>query len=83
MVLAELEKIDGATDTFGVQIVKINDKRAAKIQGVEAFPTLVYYRNKEPASFDGDLENEEQVRRTFTFTFTFTFIIGNGWVAPW
>lgn len=58
---AELENIDDDTANFGVQLVKINDKRAAKLQGIETFPTLIYYRNKEPTNFEGDLENEEQV----------------------
>ena len=59
--LEELEKIDDASDQFGVDFVKINDKRVAKTHGVEEFPALIYFRNKEPVRFTGDLENEESV----------------------
>jgi thiol-disulfide isomerase/thioredoxin len=59
--LSELEKIDDDTDRFGVDFVKINDKRAAKSHGIESFPSLTYFRNKEPVTFTGDLENEDAV----------------------
>ncbi|XP_044009391.1 uncharacterized protein LOC122853163 isoform X2 [Aphidius gifuensis] len=60
-VLAELEKIDDDTDTFGVDFVKINDKRLAKQYGIRNFPALTYFRNKEPIIYDGDLMDEENV----------------------
>lgn len=43
-VLAELEKIDDDTDSFGVDFVKINDKRLAKQYGIKNFPALTYFR---------------------------------------
>ena len=43
-VLAELEKIDDDTDSFGVDFVKINDKRLAKQYGIKTFPALTYFR---------------------------------------
>ena len=43
-VLAELEKIDDDTDSFGVDFVKINDKRFAKQYGIKNFPALTYFR---------------------------------------
>jgi len=58
-VLAELEKIDDETDSFGVDFVKINDKRLAKQFGIKNFPALTYFREKEPIIYDGDLMNEE------------------------
>ncbi|XP_071438980.1 uncharacterized protein hlk isoform X3 [Hetaerina americana] len=60
-VLAELEKIDDDTDVFGVDFVKINDKRLAKQYGIKNFPALTYFREKEPIIYDGDLMDEEQV----------------------
>ncbi|XP_063985202.1 uncharacterized protein LOC135166658 isoform X3 [Diachasmimorpha longicaudata] len=60
-VLAELEKIDDDTDTFGVDFVKINDKRLAKQYGIKNFPALTYFREKEPIIFEGDLMDEESV----------------------
>ncbi|XP_046832569.1 uncharacterized protein LOC124430289 isoform X1 [Vespa crabro] len=60
-VLAELEKIDDDTDHFGVDFVKINDKRVAKQYGIKNFPALTYFREKEPIIYDGDLMDEENV----------------------
>ncbi|XP_034650063.1 uncharacterized protein LOC117889742 isoform X7 [Drosophila subobscura] len=60
-VLAELEKIDDDTDSFGVDFVKINDKRLAKQYGIKNFPALTYFREKEPIIYDGDLMDEEGV----------------------
>uniref|UniRef100_A0A146M1J4 Thioredoxin domain-containing protein n=1 Tax=Lygus hesperus TaxID=30085 RepID=A0A146M1J4_LYGHE len=60
-VLEELEKIDDDTDSFGVDFVKINDKRLAKQYGIKTFPALTYFREKEPIIYDGDLMDEENV----------------------
>ncbi|CAO1323981.1 unnamed protein product [Diamesa tonsa] len=60
-VLAELEKIDDDTDSFGVDFVKINDKRIAKQYGIKNFPALTYFREKEPIIYEGDLMDEEGV----------------------
>ncbi|XP_030027959.1 uncharacterized protein LOC115445721 isoform X2 [Manduca sexta] len=60
-VLDELEKIDDDTDTFGVDFVKINDKRLAKQYGITKFPALTYFREKEPIIYEGDLMDEESV----------------------
>ncbi|XP_043272030.1 uncharacterized protein [Venturia canescens] len=65
-VLAELEKIDDDTDTFGVDFVKINDKRLAKQYGIKNFPALTYFREKEPIIYDGDLMDEENVLEFLT-----------------
>ncbi|XP_041971080.1 uncharacterized protein LOC121727357 isoform X7 [Aricia agestis] len=60
-VLEELETIDDDTDTFGVDFVKINDKRLAKQHGITKFPALTYFREKEPIIYEGDLMDEESV----------------------
>uniref|UniRef100_U5EMW7 Putative nucleolar protein 58 n=1 Tax=Corethrella appendiculata TaxID=1370023 RepID=U5EMW7_9DIPT len=60
-VLEELEHIDDDTDAFGVDFVKINDKRLAKQYGIKNFPALTYFREKEPIIYDGDLLDEEGV----------------------
>ncbi|XP_059471929.1 uncharacterized protein LOC132194579 isoform X6 [Neocloeon triangulifer] len=60
-VLAELEKIDDDTDNFGVDFVKINDKRLAKQYGIKTFPALTYFREKEPILYEGDLMDEDSV----------------------
>uniref|UniRef100_A0A182NJ40 Thioredoxin domain-containing protein n=1 Tax=Anopheles dirus TaxID=7168 RepID=A0A182NJ40_9DIPT len=60
-VLAELEHIDDDTDSFGVDFVKINDKRLAKQYGITKFPALTYFREKEPIIYEGDLMDEAGV----------------------
>ncbi|CAH1128575.1 unnamed protein product [Ceutorhynchus assimilis] len=60
-VLEELEQIDDDTDSFGVDFVKINDKRLAKQYGITKFPALTYFRDKEPIIYEGDLMDEENV----------------------
>lgn len=52
-MLEELEQIDDDTDSFGVDFVKINDKRLAKQYGITKFPALTYFRNKQPIIYDG------------------------------
>lgn len=58
-VLAELEKIDDDTDKFGVDFVKINDKRLAKQYGIKNFPALTYFREKEPIIYEGNLNTKQ------------------------
>ncbi|XP_037080858.1 uncharacterized protein LOC119101604 isoform X11 [Pollicipes pollicipes] len=65
-VLTELETIDDDTDKFGVQLVKINDKKLAKKYGITEFPALTYFRNKEPIKYQGDLMNEDDVLEFLT-----------------
>ncbi|XP_050520810.1 uncharacterized protein LOC126894105 isoform X3 [Daktulosphaira vitifoliae] len=65
-VLEELEKIDDDTDSFGVDFVKINDKRLAKHYGIKTFPALTYFRDKEPIIYDGDLMDEDSVLEFLT-----------------
>ncbi|XP_017783301.1 PREDICTED: uncharacterized protein LOC108567391 isoform X2 [Nicrophorus vespilloides] len=60
-VLQELEQIDDDTDSFGVDFVKINDKRLAKQYGIKTFPALTYFREKQPIIYEGDLMDEENV----------------------
>ncbi|KAF5307260.1 hypothetical protein FQR65_LT06976 [Abscondita terminalis] len=65
-VLQELEKIDDDTDKFGVDFVKINDKRLAKQYGIKNFPALTYFREKEPIIYEGDLTEEQDVLEFLT-----------------
>ncbi|XP_074033435.1 hulk isoform X5 [Leptinotarsa decemlineata] len=60
-VLQELEQIDDDTDSFGVDFVKINDKRLAKQYGITKFPALTYFREKQPIIYEGDLMDEDNV----------------------
>ncbi|CAL1299251.1 unnamed protein product [Larinioides sclopetarius] len=60
-ILQELEKIDDDAENFGVQFVKNGEKFLAKKYGVSEFPALVYFRNRHPAIYDGDLMKEDAV----------------------
>ncbi|GFQ72451.1 uncharacterized protein TNCT_694121 [Trichonephila clavata] len=61
VVLEELERIDDDAGNFGVAFVKNSEKSTAKKYGVTSFPALMYFRNQQPAIFDGDLKDEEKV----------------------
>jgi thioredoxin-like negative regulator of GroEL len=52
-VLAELEHIDDECDDYGIQMVKLQDPTLAKRYGIKTFPSIVYFRNGNPLTFDG------------------------------
>lgn len=60
-ILTELENIDDECDQKGIAFVKIDDDAVAREYGVDHIPTLVYFENKIPSLYHGDLANEEQV----------------------
>ena len=60
-ILNELEKIDEACDQKSVSFVKIDDDNVAREYGVDAIPTMVYFENRIPSLYHGDLTSEEQV----------------------
>ncbi|XP_046651298.1 uncharacterized protein LOC124342369 isoform X3 [Daphnia pulicaria] len=60
-ILAELENIDDECDQKGIAFVKIDDDHVAREYGVDSLPTLVYFENKIPSLYFGDLANEEEV----------------------
>jgi len=60
-VIAELENIDDDCDMFGIQMVKLKDPQLAKRYGIKTFPAMVYFRNGNPLTFDGDLKSEDSV----------------------
>jgi len=60
-VIVELENIDDDCDMYGIQMVKLKDPQLAKRYGIKTFPALVYFRNGNPLTYDGDLKNEESV----------------------
>jgi len=60
-VILELENIDDECDMYGIQMVKLKDPPLAKRYGIKTFPALVYFRNGNPLTFDGDLKVEESV----------------------
>ena len=45
--------VDDECDGFGIQMVKLQDPVLAKRYGIKTFPSLVYFRNGNPLTFDG------------------------------
>nr|CAG4638530.1 EOG090X0856 [Cyclestheria hislopi] len=60
-VLGELENIDDECDQKGIVFVKIDNPQEAREYGIDHIPSLVYFENKIPSLYDGDLTNEEEV----------------------
>ena len=52
-----MENIDDETDDYGILMVKLNDPALAKRYGIKTFPSLVYFRNGNPLTFDGKNKN--------------------------
>ncbi|KAH9383753.1 hypothetical protein HPB48_025519 [Haemaphysalis longicornis] len=61
-VLAELENIDDDLDKHKVPFVKIDDDSVAKDFGIlDELPALVYFEDKIPNVYEGNLKDEEDV----------------------
>lgn len=59
--LKQLENIDDELDKTGIMFVTTEDVMIAKKYGVKEFPSLVFFRNKEPLIYSGDVEDEDEV----------------------
>jgi len=57
VALSELENIDDECDTYGINMVKIQDPQLAKRYGIKTLPALVYFRNGNPLVYEGDVRN--------------------------
>ncbi|KAK7069268.1 hypothetical protein SK128_025944 [Halocaridina rubra] len=60
-ILGELENIDDDCEQAGVPFVKIDNDAEAKEYGIEELPSLVYFENRIPSIYEGDLSNEQEV----------------------
>ncbi|XP_050711800.1 uncharacterized protein LOC126995938 isoform X2 [Eriocheir sinensis] len=60
-VLGELENIDDDCEQAGVPFVKIDNDAEAREYGIDDLPTLVYFENRIPSIYEGDLSNEQEV----------------------
>lgn len=60
-VLKELENIDDECDSNNIPFVKISNLDEAKEYGLDNLPALVYFENRIPSVYEGDLSQEEQV----------------------
>lgn len=52
-ILDELENIDDELDETGIIFVTTEDILLAKKYGIKTFPTLVFFRNKDPLVYKG------------------------------
>lgn len=50
-----MENIDDELDKEGIVIVRLDDEKEAKEYGIDHLPTLVYFENKIPAIYEGNL----------------------------
>lgn len=55
-VLGELENIDDDCEQAGVPFVKIDNDAEAKEYGIDDLPTLVYFENRIPSIYEGEIE---------------------------
>lgn len=60
-VLKQLESIDDELDETGIMFVTTEDISVAKKYNVKTFPSLVFFRNQEPLTYEGDIEDEDEV----------------------
>lgn len=60
-ILDDLENIDDELDETGIIFVTTEDTSVAKKHGIKHFPTLVFFRNKDPLIYTGDLDDEDEV----------------------
>lgn len=59
--LHELEKVDHIAEEKGIDFVRIQDKEVAEEYNVASFPALIFFRNRFPQFYEGDLKDEEAV----------------------
>lgn len=60
--LKDLETIDDDADRYGIPFVKIDDNSVAKDYGLaDELPVLVYFENRLPTVYEGDLTDEDDV----------------------
>ena len=65
-ILEQFENIDDDTDDHGILFVTTDDQLFAKKAGITKFPALVFYRNGEPLTYQGDLKKPEKVLKWVT-----------------
>ena len=56
-----MENIDDDLDEQGILLVTTEDLQLAKKYAIKSLPKLVFFRNKEPLTYDGDLSDEDEV----------------------
>ena len=56
-----METIDDDCDRAGIILVKMDDSVVADEYGIDEIPALVYFENKIPHLYEGDLTNDNEV----------------------
>jgi hypothetical protein len=54
-ILDELEKIDDDCRRFEIDFIKVSDADKAQEYGIDSLPGLLYFENKIPSMYDGEL----------------------------
>lgn len=57
----DLENIDDELDEAGILFVTTEDLVMAKKLNIKNFPQLVFFRNRDPLFYKGDLDDEDEV----------------------
>ena len=60
-VLEELETIDDECAGFEISFLKVSDVDKARALGIHDTPGLVYFENRIPSIYDGDLTEEDRL----------------------
>lgn len=60
-ILDELENIDDELDESGIIFVTTEDLVLAKKYNIKSFPKLVFFRNKDPLVYSGNIADEDEV----------------------
>lgn len=69
-ILDELENIDDELDETGIIFVTTEDINFAKKTGIKIFPALIFFRNKEPLTYKGKINNSIHVSTNVKSTCT-------------
>lgn len=57
----DLENIDDELDEAGIIFVTTEDTAMAKKMNIKTFPQLVFFRNRDPLFYKGDIDDEDEV----------------------
>ena len=57
----QMETLDDDMDNISVPLVKISDESMSLQFGLEKLPDIVYFKNRIPGLFDGDITNTKEV----------------------
>lgn len=57
----DLENIDDELDEAGILFVTTEDTAFAKKLNIKSFPQLVFFRNRDPLFYKGDIDDEDEV----------------------